>query len=24
MIEHPLTERGMAAFAADWQKVAKR
>lgn len=24
MIEHPLTERGMALFAADWQKVAKR
>ncbi|MDD5093686.1 MAG: fructose-6-phosphate aldolase [Dehalococcoidia bacterium] len=24
MIEHPLTERGIAAFAADWQKVARR
>lgn len=23
MIEHPLTERGMALFAADWQKVAR-
>ena len=23
MIEHPLTERGMALFAADWQKVAQ-
>ncbi len=23
MIEHPLTDRGMAAFTADWQKVAR-
>ncbi|MFA4837780.1 MAG: fructose-6-phosphate aldolase [Dehalococcoidia bacterium] len=24
MIEHPLTDKGMALFAADWQKVARR
>lgn len=23
MIEHPLTDRGMAAFAADWQKASR-
>ncbi len=23
MIEHPLTEKGLASFAKDWQKVAK-
>ena len=22
MIAHPLTDKGMAAFIADWQKVA--
>ena len=22
MIEHPLTERGISLFSADWQKVA--